>query len=517
MSNTDLADIFQPRSDRRIRNGMALAALVVLVAAVAVEGIHLRQAPRGASGPASCGAGVVSLGGECVGVDTDGRAKFDALLAPAQACIQAENDWVQKQGKAYVTIAFLGPLTSTTTQSLTTGRVPHELEGACTAQHRVNQDSWLGDHPLVQLVLANEGSNEGRWREVVDQLEGMTGGLHPLVAVIGLGLSQDETVLGAKSLSDHHIPMVGDVITADGLDSSGAGLVLGGKPVGPIPGLTRVAPTTSDELAASASYVQQRTSLRTAIMVTDTNTGDRYTQSLADAFRHGQLASYLAAGGNVEDPFDGSPGTAGVGNDFTTISNNLCGGKPPDMVFYAGRELHLPAFLTDLSRRTCRTDPITVVTGSDAAALTLDPTVRSVLGGAPISVLYTALADPTELDSPVNPSRAQYTDFESSFGRLGFAATDVTDGWGIMAHDAMATATIAIRHATGSPRKLPSTTQVRDQLYYINAPNNSVPGAGGTFQLSLAGDPVGRPLPVFKLSSGGPPVLVYLYTKPLVP
>jgi hypothetical protein len=512
MTTPNLDDIFQPRSDRRLRNALALAALAVIVAAVAVEGIHLRQG----SGPASCAFGVVRLGGECVGV-TDGSYAFDAGLAAAEACVKRENDRVAGRGKAYVTVAFLGPLTSTATQGLTTGRVPHQLEGACTAQHRVNQDQYLGDHPLVRLVLANEGINEGQWQDVVGRLEGMTGAPDHLVAVVGLGLSQNETVLAARSLSDHRIPMVGDVITADGIDTSGAGLVIDGRSVGPLPGLTRVAPTTSDELAAVADYLGQRARLRTAILVTDTNSSDLYTKTLADSF-HRQLGAYLQAGGDRQEPFDGSLNNPGVGNDFSTIASDLCGIEPPDMVFYAGRELQLPIFLRDLSTRLCRTTPVTVVTGSDAAALTLDPDVNGILKAAPISVLYTALADPTELDSPENPSRAQYTDFKMSFEQLGFAATDINDGWGIMAHDAMLTATIAIRKATGRSGALPQATQVRDQLYFLNVPTNSVPGAGGTFQLNPStGNPVGRPLPVFQLGSGGAPVLVHLYTPPAAP
>jgi hypothetical protein len=51
------------------------------------------------------------------------------------------------------------------------------------------------------------------------------------------------------------------------------------------------------------------------------------------------------------------------------------------------------------------------VTGSDAAALTLDPALLGVLrdgdGSAPISVVYTALADPRELAGPENPSPAR--------------------------------------------------------------------------------------------------------------
>ena len=42
------------------------------------------------------------------------------------------------------------------------------------------------------------------------------------VAVIGLGLSQKETAQAALTLSDKQVPVIGDIITADGLDATGA-------------------------------------------------------------------------------------------------------------------------------------------------------------------------------------------------------------------------------------------------------------------------------------------------------
>jgi hypothetical protein len=214
-------------------------------------------------------------------------------------------------------------------------------------------------------------------------------------------------------------------------------------------------------------------------------------------------------------------GSRDVGNDFRIISGDLCVRPPPDMVFYAGREAILPTLINYLRGRSCHEEPITVVTGSDAAALTLDPALLGVLrdgdGSAPISVVYTALADPRELAGPENPSpaRPQYQAFQTSFVAQGFGAADLVDGWAIMAHDALLTAAAAIRNATGSSKGVPTAGGVRDQLYLLNSQINSVPGAGGTFQLSsTSGDPVGRPLPVFQLGPSDSPTLLELYSPP---
>src|SRR5439155_1174460 len=85
------------------------------------------------------------------------------------------------------------------------------------------------------------------------------------------------------------------------------------RPVGPIPGLTRVAPTNTDELVAAADYLR-RTRLRTAMLVHDTNPKDLYTATLAAAFQNpqGPLDGYLSAGGDVTEPFAGDPGGSAV-------------------------------------------------------------------------------------------------------------------------------------------------------------------------------------------------------------
>lgn len=512
MSTRGPNDIFRPRPDRRLRY-LGIAAVFLAVAIVgsgAVVGLRqaLASCPFGAYT-----SGVHQEGGECVGV-TDGSYVFHPTLKAAEDCIRARNDWVATRHQPYVTIAFLGPLSSTANTGNTSGRVPHLLEGACTAQYRVNEAGYRGDHPLIRMVLANEGVNEGAWHDVVGQLEGMTGNPDHLVAVVGLGLSQDETVRGARQLSGDSIPMVGAVITGNGLDTSGAGLTLDGRPVGAIPGLTRVTTPVGIQLAAIASFLQQQSRLRTAVLVNDVNAPDLYTRSLTSTFRGSGLAPYLRAGGDVDQPFNGRLGNAGLGNVFTTISNNLCGFAPPDMVFYAGREVSLPILLRALGGRNCRSRPITIVTGSDAEALTLDSTVPASLAAAPISVLYTPLASPTTLGAAGNPARSQYTEFANAFTNRGFDTADLNDAWGIMAHDAVLTAAIAIRNAVGSTNVIPSPTQVGQQLYELNGPINSVPGADGTFGIDPnTGSPVGRPVPIFELSSAArDPVFTYQAT-----
>jgi hypothetical protein len=126
--------------------------------------------------------------------------------------------------------------------------------GAYVAQRRANHEPGVaGDpRPLIQIALANEGSNQRQWEPVVEQLAAHIDDDNPLAAVFGMGVSIDETEAAARRLAEHDVPMVGAIITADGLSKNG----VRGKPG--IPGLARVSPTNADYVAALKEYLARR-------------------------------------------------------------------------------------------------------------------------------------------------------------------------------------------------------------------------------------------------------------------
>ncbi|MEU0719207.1 hypothetical protein ABZ498_18790 [Streptomyces lavendulocolor] len=418
--------------------------------------------------------------GECVGITDgrDGHNLFGKGLQPALAAIDAENRAATKS-PGYVTVALLGPLTDGP-NSLSGGRAVHQVEGAFIAQHRANQGNA---YPKIRLVLANTGSEQKDWRTVTDWLKPMTSTKDRLVAVTGMGLSRQETIDAARALSKASVPMIGDLITAAGLDTTGT-IDNGPK----ITGLVRVAPTVNTQLAAISRHLQDRPGLKTAALVsapfTPNNTPDLYTQSLEKAFYdHATgLRPYLDRG-DVYFNFDVRNGADRT--SLNTISKNLCGRVTPDLVFYAGRATYLPTFLENLHQRQCRTTPITVVTGSDAA--TLDRKIPALNDpDAPISVLYVPLADPAQLSSKNNPDRALYKAFADEFGRPHHGHTfdpgHLASGWAVMAHDAFLTASLAIGKAVDPPQTPPHINAVGAQLYLFDT-TNVIEGAGGIFRI----------------------------------
>jgi hypothetical protein len=82
-----------------------------------------------------------------------------------------------------------------------------------------------------------------------------------------------------------------------------------------------------------------------------------------------------------------------------------------------------------------------------------------------------------------------------------------------MTHDALLTATKAIRLATAPPVSVPTPAEVLSNLYHLDSAN-TVPGASGTFTFVEAnnGDPAGKPVFVLQVRPSGPPVLLATYT-----
>ncbi|MEV0202551.1 hypothetical protein [Nonomuraea sp. NPDC050691] len=414
--------------------------------------------------------------GQCAGA-TDARDHtnvFGSRLQPIMELLAAENAKAMDAGPGrYVTVAFMGLLTSPDP------RIVHQLEGAYPAQVEANA---VDEYPRIGLVVANQGAEGTHWKEAVTALLTMLDEPDRLLAVAGLGVSRHESVQAARELARHDIPLIGDIITANGFNTTGA---IDGK--GPIPGLVRVSPNTTSQLNAISKWLRAQPALKTAVLVrasvTHTGSDGHYTTSLAQAFEtNPALGGYWRAGQRLTFAFDPRAGSA----TLKTITDIMCGEVVPHMVFYAARQDSLPTFLTMLRQRPCHTTPITVVTGSDAAALRgKDVTAQLNDPDAPIQIVYAPLADPGQLDSPANPHRSLYQAFRSAFTR-SFPAKDLDTGWAITAHDAVTTAITAIRRATergGTPDPaLPKLFAVRDQLKLFIS-SNAICGASGIFRI----------------------------------
>jgi ABC-type branched-subunit amino acid transport system substrate-binding protein len=471
---------FGPGRPARRGRWWLLAAGGVAVAAVVSLVLTLNSAPHPDTPCAPC---VIRDGGQQVGI-TDGSFVFDPALGTVEGDIR-HADQNLARGKD-VTVAFLGPLTPSPDVSI--GRIRSWLEGAYIAQQVANR---TGAGPQIRLVLANVGSGENQYRPVVRQLDRMTTGPDPLVAVTGMGISLPQTLQTARLLSQHSIPMVGAVITGDSLSQVS------------VPGLFRVNPDVRDEVGALARYLRGAGLGDRAMLIQDNAPGDLYTASLNADFRTG-LAGYIQAGGFPEEPFDAPPNSGALGAQFSALSGNLCGRNPPDMILYAGRVDDLPDFIHHLWARGVDCEPrrlITVVTGSDASSL--QGQLKPAPGDAPVRIIYAALADPAELAARPNGrnDRNLWQAFYATFTKR-FPASGLGDGWAIMSHDAVVAADQAVIKISAAQGQV-TARNVRGELGDLSA-SNAVPGAAGDFGFDpVAGNPTGRDFPVLELTPGG--------------
>ncbi|MBP2472378.1 hypothetical protein JOF53_001250 [Crossiella equi] len=499
MSGTGTGEVdFTPpptraRRRRRLRNGLVLALTVLAVGYLTTTAVTRMLDACG-----SAGSGVSEVDGECVGT-TDGTYVFHPDLAEVQGKIAAENEWVLAQNRPYVSLALLSPLTWNERSALTGGKILRLLQGSYTGQRRANRSSLAGDpQPLVRLLLANAGSGLRRWSPVVEALAERVGGADHLVAVTGLGVSVEQTREAATRLSELGLPMVGALITANGLDHEH------------IPGLIRTNAANSDYVEALRLFLENRPHLAEGLLVYDANLPDLYTrtlkESMEDVFgKSGARLKHLPQTfRGASQPSEATPAM------FDGITKNICA-VHPQLVFYAGRELDLASFVEALRHRVCRAEHLTILTGETGfgPAATSAPALRA----ANLTGVYAHSTDPERWRRGA-PEAPHYPDFHAAFTEH-FSAAGLDNGYAVMHHDAVVTAARAVRLAAEQARTkdgLPTPGDVLSQLLNLNNAYQ-VPAASGrlSFSARTKGNPGGKPVPVLQLPDpvAGPPTTPY--------
>ncbi|SFC89608.1 ABC transporter substrate-binding protein [Streptomyces aidingensis] len=492
-ARTDTSEDFAPRP--RVLTRLLLPAALLVLAVLAAVAV-VRLPPHLACG--GLGSGLVERGGECIGV-TDGGPAF--LPGPEelheeyrriQSLIKAENDRVADDGRPSVKVALVSTLTPDTGGPLSPEQILHSLRGAYVAQMRANhgEEARLGDPGLqIRLHLANAGKVQDKWEPVVEELIGMTDDRAPLIAVVGWGLSVQDTEDAAARLSEAGIPMVSSVASATGLNHS------------TIPGLVRITPSNDDFVRALAEYADARPDLSRAALVLDENSEDRHVNTLTEAFR-AHFGDRIVS----EEPFGGTT----VGDEyryveFFNIVQNVCG-TGAEMVLFSGRTANLHDFLDRLRGRYCTERPVTVLfveTGPVIAEEDVRP-----LDDSDITVVQASANDPRwslEEDSGAPAGFAPfYRAHQEYLGGQGLPA-ELSDGYALAHHDALMTAVLAIRSQYSERRgELPSSAQIRPALFQLKD-GNSVKAASGSLQFpaARAGDPGGRPVPVIEIPDRG--------------
>ncbi|WP_345044917.1 branched-chain amino acid ABC transporter substrate-binding protein [Streptomyces sannanensis] len=463
---------------RRVAFGAATAVVLALVGWFAASWIQESRA--------RCADGVVERGPdhECVGV-TDGSYRFAKHLGAVEKKIMEENRRVEKNAgdEPYVSVAYMTSFTLTGDDSNSEESIRRELEGAYLAQYRHNRGD-LSASPKLRLLIANPGSRSAHWRHTTDELIKRKGGKDRLVAVAGLGPSTDENLAALKRLSEHGIAMVASTMTATNIRD--------------ISGFVRVTPTNVDEAYAAAAYLK-RQKVRTAVVVQDvakgnlyaTTLGTAFTQAFPDKAGHRLVAERMTYDSSVHGAWE---------NELRYMPGQLCDQKP-QVVYFAGRGMHLTHFLDAIANRSCQTQQFTVIAGDDTTNLTAKQLAHAAATG--VRVLYTGLAHPDmHRSAPATVSAPSAAYFQKG-GLLDqwFPNDPRDDGQAIMAHDAVLTAGHGIQMAARWQGNVTGDAVAR--MFHQMDGRQQVAGASGFISFQNNGNPRNKAVPILSLTKDG--------------
>ncbi|ANZ35695.1 ABC transporter substrate-binding protein [Lentzea guizhouensis] len=442
---------------------------------------------------------VWAAGGECVGLSA-GAYDFDlAAFTNVLKVIEKQNASAAEVCDPKGTPVTVGVLLTMTDQ-YAGARAVHELEGMAAGQARANSTGCL--HPL-RLLVGNIGAY-GPEQEAVEVARKLAG--HPeVVAVAGIGLSHQRSAEIADLLAAEKIPMVSDLVTAEGFDQSGS-TAQETDYSGCEPDTTyqngvgrdhyyRVAYRGSEQIRSLGAALP---GVRLDFIMVPTGGTDPYTCT-ALPLMHKQFGGTI-----TEVKFD--PDEAST---VSQTAQRVCNVAKDVTVGYIARGRDLAMFLHSLDQEFtkghCSASSITVVSTSDGQrvrAAELDPRLEDLRVQALSSPsfasgklrLVSTLVGGADKPSPGNTG---FTDFEKHFTGIGFDLAHTDAGWAVNGYDAVAVIEEAVN-------KLPVTrevqrSQVNTQISFVSSAETAVLGAGGPIVFDNDGNRVGSVPPVVRV------------------
>ncbi|MGH3916678.1 MAG: ABC transporter substrate-binding protein, partial [Pseudonocardiaceae bacterium] len=378
----------------------------------------------------------------------------------------------------------------------------HELEGAYLAQRIANGTKTKAEEPLLRLLIANDGDSAEHWQQVTAALADEVSGPQRLVAVVGTGQTLTGRQEAIEALTvDHGIPVIASQLTGDHLTPP--------TTQAPVQGLVRLAPSSSDQVAAAVAFLKREPSIARALLVQSTDPGDGYSKSLGDAF----LTAFPDATHTVLTPAEKyNPQLGGVANTMKGMLANICQQRP-DVIFFAGHGQELVEFVNALPERPCDLR-INIITADSAVNFTTTVTQDhdELRRGMETNVVvrYTALAHPESWKAFAGSFKPGLSElFQSPCEEvcfdIFFRGESLDDGSAIIGYDAITTATTAIRPG-GTPNDTPDLiTQEFNRLHGSRA----VAGASGWISLDN-GNPINKAVPILEVRPDGTVMFVQL-------
>ncbi|MGW0803599.1 hypothetical protein [Nonomuraea sp. NPDC002799] len=433
-------------------------------------------------------------GTECVGV-----AGPDYLFTPGnseimqvQAVLQRENERAarlhESSDRPYVTIVYLAALTSADRDTLAAAR--EGLAGVAIAQKRQNGAAGPSE-PLVRILLANAGGRMQHGSRIARLLLRYRDEEAPIVGVVGLDQSRQETVAAIQELGKAGLPMVASTLSADRL-------------VGESPFYFQVAPQNSRQAWMAAAFadslvkkgeVRRRARVYYSHDVTDYYASNLAVRAVARLKERGFAVEgrrFTPVGSakpgpedRGDDAYDGEPRDAGV---------SACGFD--GLVYFAGRGIpDFAEFVKGVADK-CSGAPPTILGGDDVTRYAADVRLRAAVTG--VGYYYGSFAA-----APSKCGEPQRHDFYADlFATFRFECEEpgpgrTLDGHAALSYDATETMITAIRRLGKERHRVPvNSFTVWRQLGTLHTPDQSghaIEGATGALDFG-AGSPRQYPL-----------------------
>ncbi|MBW4716788.1 ABC transporter substrate-binding protein [Saccharothrix obliqua] len=511
-----------PRRDRQAPRPLdwwraaGVVAAVALVVAVAIGWAPLSRRLACADGPFP-DWDRWRAGDVCVGLSEGpyafGLTRFEGVLR----VIERQNRSADKcdPSGTPVTVGVL----LTMTDQFAGSRALHELEGMAAGQSRANGTGCL--HP-VRLLVGHLGQYDDATaavdvaRRLADRPE--------VVAVAGIGLSHQHTAEVADTLAQARIPMVADLITAEGFDQTGSAADEPGfdncdRDITYQRGIGRdFYYRVAFRAAAQIAELGRVATARPDFLMVPTGGSDPYTCTALPLMQR-QFGGDLA-----QVKFDSDePSTV------AQTARRLCGVPGDVTVAYIARGRDMARFLHSLDGAfgdgQCAATSVTVLSTSDSNRVRTaedDPVLEDLrvrgltsptFAGGRVRLLATLVsgADGSGVDPP------EFAEFERVFAEAGFDVAHIDDGWAVNAYDAMATIATALGRLPAA--KPVPRGQVNTVISGFSSARESVPASGGPITFDNSGNRTGPPPPVVRICppTGTPPRVPSALVRPNEP
>ncbi|GAA2693599.1 ABC transporter substrate-binding protein [Actinosynnema pretiosum subsp. pretiosum] len=448
-------------------------------------------------------------GGKCVGLSGGPYAFDEAAFEPAMKVAEQQNGSAERDcgsdSRPAVTVGVL----LTMTDPMAGTRAVQELEGILTGQARAN-----GEPDCLQPIKVLVG-NLGDYGGDGDPVAVATAlAEHPsgVVAVVGIGLSDVKTARVANALAERKIPMVSDLITAEGFDQGTSG-----KPKPDFSACSEEGREYRDGIGKSYYYrvafpgsvqmsaLHKVLPARLDFILVPLKTDDPYTCTALPLMRKQFGGAPKEIKFDTEEP---------QGVELTKRA--ICAEAGDITVGYLARGRDLAGFLRTLdeafSRGLCQPSSVTVVSTSDgqrvrakesdvnAERLRQEALTSNSFTSGRIK-LVTALVGGADQTGGSTSGRDDFAKFAKAFaaahGLEERAVPEHVDaGWAVNGHDAMKVVAEAV-HAL--PKEGGRRAGVNGIIGSFISAELSVLGAGGPIMFDNDGNRTGDAPPVVRV------------------